>query len=231
MDAIAKSLWAAQEKAAALFNQVVNGNLICAGKLESELTADIYQLALERFNVKRHWHDRIVRSGPNTLMGYYDKVEDRRITEDDIVYLDFGPVFDAWEADFGRSFALGPDPAKHRMVRDIGIAFGRGKRHFRETPDLTAGGLYDFVAGLAADAGWEFGALTAGHLIGHFPHEKNPPDTKIYSIRSGNALSLREPDSKGVTRHWILEIHFIDRARQIGGFFEELLTVDDPMLP
>jgi hypothetical protein len=25
-------------------------------------------------------------------------------------------------------------------------------------------------------------------------------------------------------RHWILEIHFIDRGRQIGGFFEELLT-------
>jgi hypothetical protein len=27
-------------------------------------------------------------------------------------------------------------------------------------------------------------------------------------------------------RHWILEIHFIDSERRIGGFFEELLTVD-----
>ncbi|MGA3157506.1 MAG: M24 family metallopeptidase [Steroidobacteraceae bacterium] len=229
MDPIAKSLWAAQEKAATLFSQIVDEGLIQSGRLESELTEEIYQLALKRFGVKRHWHDRIVRSGPNTLMGYYDQVEDRRITEDDIVYLDFGPVFESWEADFGRSFALGPDPLKHRLVRDIGSAFERGKQFFRETPDLTAGALYDFVAGLAAPAGWEFGALTAGHLIGHFPHEKNPPNTKLYSIRSGNSLSLREPDSNGRTRHWILEIHFIDRAKQIGGFFEELLTVDAPV--
>jgi Xaa-Pro dipeptidase len=26
-------------------------------------------------------------------------------------------------------------------------------------------------------------------------------------------------------RHWILEIHFVDRDLQIGGFFEELLTI------
>jgi Xaa-Pro aminopeptidase len=231
MDPIAQSLWTAQQKAAALFGQVVDDGLIQAGKLESELTQDIYQLALQAFGVKRHWHDRIVRSGPNTLRGYYDKVEDRRIAADDIVYLDFGPVFDAWEADFGRSYALGLDPAKHRLVRDIGSAFEQGKQHFRETPDLTAGGLYDFVAGLATSAGWEFGAQTAGHLIGHFPHEKHPPNTKLYSIRSGNTLSLREPDSNGRTRHWILEIHFIDRAKQIGGFFEELLTVDGPVTP
>jgi hypothetical protein len=37
---------------------------------------------------------------------------------------------------------------------------------------------------------------------------------------------LREPDENGRLRHWILEIHFVDRARKIGGFFEELLTVD-----
>jgi hypothetical protein len=30
----------------------------------------------------------------------------------------------------------------------------------------------------------------------------------------------------GRPRHWILEIHFIDRRQQFGGFFEELLTLD-----
>jgi hypothetical protein len=44
------------------------------------------------------------------------------------------------------------------------------------------------------------------------------------SICSGNPLRLREPDANGATRHWILEIHFIDRARQFGGFYEQLLT-------
>jgi Xaa-Pro dipeptidase len=32
-------------------------------------------------------------------------------------------------------------------------------------------------------------------------------------------------DAQGRKRHWIFEIHFVDRAKQIGGFYEELLTI------
>jgi Xaa-Pro aminopeptidase len=226
MDSVSQSLIAAQNKAAALFDEVVRTGLICAGKMESELTEDIHSLAESRFGVRRHWHKRIARAGPNTMLTYHDETVDRRITDDDIVYLDFGPIFDEWEADFGRTYALGSDPLKHRLVGDIESAFKRGKELYRGTPNLTAGDLYDFVAGLAGSAGWEFGAPTAGHLIGHFPHEKSPSNGRYYSIRHGNDVRLREPDANGGMRHWILEIHFIDRANQIGGFFEELLTVD-----
>jgi len=224
MDTVSRSLLEAQKKAEALFAEVVSGGLIQAGKLESELSEEIYRLARERYGVRRHWHKRIARAGPNTLLGYYEESQDRRIDADDVVFLDFGPVFDSWEADFGRTYALGPDPDKHRLVSDIGVAFRRGKELYERTPDLTAGALYDFVAGLARTSGWEFGAQTAGHLIGHFPHERSP-DSKRFQIRSGNGQRLREPDDSGNTRHWILEIHFVDRARSFGGFFEELLTV------
>jgi Xaa-Pro dipeptidase len=225
MDDVSKSLITAQNKAAALFAEVVDIGMIRSGKLESELTEEIHLLARSRFGLSRHWHKRIARSGPNTLLTYYDEPPDRRIAEDDLVYLDFGPVFDEWEADFGRTYALGSDPNKHRLVSDIADAFQRGKDLYRCTPTLTCGQLYEFVAGLAQPAGWEFGAPTAGHLVGHFPHERAPQDPKRFSIRPGNDVSLREPDGTGAMRHWILEIHFIDRARQIGGFFEELLTV------
>jgi Xaa-Pro dipeptidase len=224
MDAISQSLLAAQNKAAALFQQVVDGGRISAGKLESELTAEIHALARSQFGLSRHWHRRIVRSGPNTLFTYHDDPADRRLSADDIVYLDFGPVFDAWEADFGRTYVLGTDPAKHRLVENLATVFQLGKTHFQNSPNLTAGQLYDYVAGLATPYGWEFGAPTAGHLVGHFPHEREPSDLKRFSIRSGNGQSLREPDATGAMRHWILEVHFIDRKRQIGGFFEELLT-------
>ena len=234
MDTVSQALLAAQHKAETLFAEVVAEGLVCAGKFESDLTEEIHALAQTRFGVSRHWHKRIARSGPNTLQTYYDECADRRITGDDIVYLDFGPVFDEWEADFGRTFVVGPDPVKHRLVGDLADAFHRGKELYRGTPDLTAGQLYDFTAGLAAEYGWEFGNVTAGHLIGHFPHERRPQDPKHFSIRHGNSISLREPDDTGAARHWILEIHFIDRAREIGGFFEELLTVDardaDPCL-
>jgi Xaa-Pro dipeptidase len=226
VDEISRSLMHAQRKAEALFAEVVQSGMIQGGKLESELSEEIHALAKSRFGLRRHWHKRVVRSGPNTLLTYYDEADDRRMQDDDIVYLDFGPVFEAWEADFGRTYAIGEDAVKHRLVADISSAFERGKQLYRDTPDLTAGGLYDFVAGLAAPAGWEFGAATAGHLIGEFPHERPAGDPQRFSIRHGNDLSLREPDENGRLRHWILEIHFVDRARMIGGFFEELLTVD-----
>jgi Xaa-Pro aminopeptidase len=225
MDAVSQALLEAQHKAEALFAAVVDGGLIQAGKLESELSEDIHNLARERFGVRRHWHKRIARAGSNTLLGYYEDATDRRIAADDVVFLDFGPVFDSWEADFGRTYALGADPHKHRLVSDIGVAFRRGKELYERTPRLTTGELYDYVAGLAITSGWEFGAPTAGHLIGHFPHERSPAEPKRFSIRPGNTQLLREPDENGNPRHWILEIHFVDRARQIGGFFEELLTV------
>jgi Xaa-Pro dipeptidase len=227
MDAVSQSLWDAQNKAFALFRETVDSGMICPGRLESELTADIHALARARFGLSRHWHRRIVRSGPNTLLTYHDAPNDRRLTEDDIVYLDFGPVFNHWEADVGRTYVLGSDPVKHRLTENLSQAFARGKALFRTSPDLTAGELYDYVAQLAREYGWEFGAPTAGHLVGHFPHEKQPPKSKRFSIRSGNPTSLREPDAQGATRHWILEIHFVDRSRQFGGFLEELLTVDE----
>ena len=222
---IERQLIEAQRKAEKLFAQIIDSGLIRAGILESELSAEIHTLARRSFGVRRHWHKRVVRCGPNTLQTYHDEPPDRRIGKDDIVYLDFGPLFEEWEADFGRTYVLGTDPRKHKLVADIAPAFKKGKQHYLDEPDLTAGELYDFVCGLGRKAGWEFGNATAGHLIGHFPHERDPADLRRFSIRHGNSISLRECDAAGAPRHWILEIHFVDRGRAIGGFFEELLTI------
>jgi len=226
MDSVSQSLLAAQRKAEALFAAVLREGMIRAGISESGLSAEIHALAEREFGLQRMWHKRIVRSGPNTMLTFYDEPPDRLLTADDMVYLDFGLVFEAWEADLGRAYVLGSDPHKHRLAADIAAAFERGKDLYRRTPDLTAGALYDFVAGLASEYGWEFGAGSAGHLIGRFPHERPPDNARRFSIRHGNEQNLREPDARGAQRHWILEIHFIDRVRQIGGFYEELLTVD-----
>jgi Xaa-Pro dipeptidase len=215
----------AQRKAQDLFLEVVAAGLIRPGVLESELSAQVNDIARTRFGVRRHWHKRVVRSGPNAVLTYHDDPPDRRTTEDDVVYLDFGPLFEQWEADYGRTYAIGDNPLKHKLVADIEAAFARGKQRYRDDPDITAGGLYDYVCGLAQEAGWEFAAPTAGHLVGHFPHETAPGNPKPLSIRHGNPISLREPDSKGMRRHWILEIHFVDKARTFGGFHEELLTI------
>ena len=227
MPTVEEALAAAQRKAENLFAEVVATDLIQVGLLESELSTKIHQLANRRFGVRRHWHKRVVRCGENTLLTYYDDPPDRHIAADDVVYLDFGPLFEEWEADFGRTFVLGKDPRKHQLIRDIAAAFRKGKQRYLAEPDLTAGALYDYVSELATKAGWEFGNSTAGHLIGRFPHEKNvgPAGAGRFSIRHDNSIMLRERDAAGAPRHWILEIHFVDRTLMFGGFFEELLTI------
>jgi len=222
---VEQALLGAQRKAEDLFAQVVAGGLIRPGVLESELSDEIHQLAKRNFGLRRHWHKRVVRSGPNTVLTYHASPPDRRLEQDDVVYLDFGPLFDEWEADYGRTYVLGNDPRKHKLVADIESAFKRGKQRFMEDEELTAGELYDYVSGLAQEAGWKFAAPTAGHLVGHFPHETAPGNQTRFSIRHGNPINLREPDAKGEQRHWILEIHFADSARTFGGFCEELLTI------
>jgi Xaa-Pro dipeptidase len=62
-----EALIAAQHKAEGLFAEVVSSKLIRAGVLESELSEEIHALANRRFDVRRHWHKRIVRCGENTL--------------------------------------------------------------------------------------------------------------------------------------------------------------------
>jgi Xaa-Pro dipeptidase len=41
---------------------------------------------------------------------------DRVIDPDDIAFADFGPIFEDFEADLGRTYVLGTDPVKHRLA-------------------------------------------------------------------------------------------------------------------
>ena len=224
-DTVVRNLRLAQDTAAALFDEVASSGMIRPGVLESELSREIDALARERHGLRRHWHRRIVRAGRNTMLTYYDDAEDLRIAADDLVVIDLGPVFGEWEADFGRTYVLGDDPRKRQIVTDIAAAFVLGRELYEAMPNLTAGALYDYVHALAADFGWAFGAPTAGHLVGHFPHEQPRDGSRRFSIRSGNETRLREPDEAGQPRHWILEVHFVDRERGFGAFCEELLTI------
>lgn len=213
----------AQSKAQRLFNEVEGLGTIRAGQSESEINENIYELAQRMYGISRYWHKRIVRAGANTLQPYDENPPDLKVTEDDVVFLDLGPVFEEWEADFGRTYVIGSDPLKLKLCRDIEDAFAQGTKYFQQQPGITAAELYGYAQRLAERAGWEFGGPIAGHLIGQFPHEKISNDKISLYVHPENHLRMREPDAQGRTRQWILEIHFVDRARQFGGFYEELL--------
>ena len=84
--------------------------------------------------------------------------------------------------------------------------------------------LYDYCVKLASDYGWEFGGEIAGHLIGQYPHEKLEKENKSNYIHPDNCEKMLIHGSDGKIKNWILEIHFVDRNKKIGGFFEQLLS-------
>ena len=222
----AESLRMAQSHANDLFLAVETHGMIRPGISESQLNEEIYKLAEKKFGITKYWHKRIVRAGPNTLLPYDENPPDYTILEDDILFLDLGPVFEEWEADFGRTFVLGSDPMKQKLKNDIETGFLEGKKYFEQHPDITAAELYRHAQDLASKYGWEYGGPIAGHLVGQFPHERIPDDKVTLYVHPDNPARMRTPGPDGQPRHWILEIHFVDRARKIGGFYEQLLTVD-----
>jgi Xaa-Pro aminopeptidase len=221
----ADKLCAAQAKAVELFAAIERLGVIAPGVREVQASDAIRDLAADMFGVDRHWHKRIVRAGINTLQPYRQNPPDRVIGTDDIVFCDFGPIFEDWEADFGRTFVLGDDEAKHRLCDALPVVWTAGRTYFENNPDVSGEQLYAHVVSLAEQSGWEFGGIHSGHLVGQFPHETiDGADIESY-IAPGSDQPMRRVDRNGQLCHWILEVHLVDRERQIGGFFEQLLDL------
>jgi Xaa-Pro aminopeptidase len=221
----AAELLDAQARAKLLFDAIGREDILRPGVRDSEASRAVSELAADRFGVQEHWHKRIVRSGPNTLQPFRADPPDREMTDDDIVFADFGLVFAGWEADFGRTWVIGADPMKLRLRDDLEPVFAAGKAYFAARPDITADEFYGEVVRLAVKRGWEFGNMHCGHLVGEFPHENMAGGRLDSLLCAGNRRRLLGPDPSGRVAHWILEVHLVDRDREIGGFYEELLTL------
>lgn len=224
MTAIRAKLIEAEQKAHQLFKAIEDSNLIIAGKSEEQINTEIYNLAFELFGIEKYWHKRIVRAGTNTLKPYDDNPPDLILQQDDIVFLDFGPVFEDWEADFGRTYVIGNDPLKHKLKTEIELAWHVAKNWFDKQTKLTGAEFHQYIIELAKEYGYGYGGQLAGHLIGHFPHERLEPKNYGLYVHPENPNDMFLPDADGNKRHWILEIHFINTEKQFGGFFEQLLT-------
>ena len=142
-NARAERLLDAQDKAAQLFDEIERRAMIRAGVGEKELSDEIHALAGQMFGVTRHWHRRIVRAGENTLQPFKEHPPDRVVVDDDIVFLDFGPIFEEWEADFGRTYVLGDDPDKLAVRDALPRVWQAGRDYFANHAQVTGAELFD----------------------------------------------------------------------------------------
>ncbi len=215
----------AQDKAGQLFDAIERSAMIRPGVGERQLSDEIRDLAADMFGVTRHWHRRIVRAGENTLQPFREWPPDRVIAHDDIVFCDLGPIFEEWEADFGRTFVLSDDADKLALRDALPRVWQAGRDYFDRHPDVTGTELFDHVVGVADNAGYRWGSPIAGHLVGQFPHKKITGTGVQWYVMPGSHKPMRRADGGGRLCHWILEVHLVDRARRFGGFYEQLLDL------
>jgi hypothetical protein len=219
-----KKLAYAQKIAGELFKAVEKNNLIVAGKSEEQLNMEITQLARDKFGIEKHWHKKIVRSGVNTLSIYGDNPPNQILQPDDILFIDFGIVADGWESDYARTYVLGNNARKIKLKNDVEKAWYEIQEWFHKQTSLKASELFQFTRGKAREYGWTSAGEIAGHIVGEFPHEQ-PVDPKSLEldVHPDNDHDIFLLDANGSKRHWILEIHFVDKENKIGGYFEQLL--------
>ncbi len=209
-----------------LFNAVEQKGLIVQGKSEAALVDEIVKMATLDFGIDHYWHKKIVRTGINTLQPFNGNPPNRVIENDDLVILDFGPIVQGCEADLGRTYVLGNDPLKLKIQKDVEMAWYEAKDWYLAQSQLTGAAFFNYINNLAKRYGYAFGNEIAGHIVGPFPHEQpDDPNDLCFDIHPDNHSSILQADKHGNLRHWILEIQFVDRVNNIGGFFEQLLNV------
>jgi hypothetical protein len=180
------------------------------GMLEEDAVAEGRKI-LKEMGLLRGWHGVRVRFGPNTLKVFRAPSEPGTILqEDDIFFVDIGPVWQKWEGDAGNTYVVGTDADMHRCKRDVRVLFDRVQAKWR-ADSLAGRDLYDFAKAEARAMGWELNLDTCGHRLADFPHE---------ALYSG---SLRAVNFAPTSDLWVLEIQIRHPERPIGAFYEDLL--------
>ena len=85
-----------------------------AGQTERELALDI-DWRIRRAGFERTAFETIVASGPNAALPHARPTE-RKLSEGDLVVLDFGGVYDSYCVDLTRTVSIGPASARARRV-------------------------------------------------------------------------------------------------------------------
>jgi methionyl aminopeptidase len=107
---------------------------------------------LTSLGMRRGWHHIIVRCGPNTTKDFMERSEPGVVLEEnDIFFIDIGPIFRDTEGDAGDTFVFGDD----RVWFDERI---------------TGQALYHYAEKAAGERGWKLNLDLSGHRLSDYPH-------------------------------------------------------------
>jgi methionyl aminopeptidase len=187
-----------------------------AGKIQPGMTEaeghEAYKKLCVQFGVEKNWHPSKIRFGANSIMGFREVSDPEVVLKDnDIFFLDIGPIIHGHEGDVGKTFVLGTNSEFSRISKDSEEIWEIVGDHWRKNK-VNGLDLYEFARLQAENRGWKLNlAGASGHRIGDFPH---------HVFHRG---SLREFDAVAIPDRWILEIQLRHPENKFGAFFEDVL--------
>jgi Xaa-Pro aminopeptidase len=185
-------------------------SFITPGMTEEDAHAQ-YKNLCKKYAVEKQWHPPKIRFGPNTLKHFKEPSDPYQLQEEDLFFIDIGPVIEGHEADYGESFVIG-NQFEHKQITQASKTVFEEVQNFWQTEAVSGPLLYEFARSRARFHGHELNMHSDGHRIGDFPHH-------VY-FRGG----LAECDERVIPDAWILEIHLSHPGNKFGAFFEDILT-------
>ena len=189
-----------------------------AGKVEpgmaEEEAKDIARSILTSLGMRRGWHHIIVRCGSNTTKDFMERSEPGVVlAENDIFFVDIGPIFQNCEGDAGDTFVFGDDPDHLRAKQDVRTIWEDVRRVWFDE-GVTGQELYDYAVKTAGSYGWKLNLDLSGHRLSDYPHSAH------YDGPLADVAFRPHPNL------WVLEIAIAHPERPFGAFYEDLLLED-----
>jgi Xaa-Pro aminopeptidase len=198
----------ASQKSKKVLEEIIS--FIQPGIKESEVyqeTQKIYQ----KYMITRSWHNPYIKFGQNTCLTYGEKqIEDLTLQEEDIAFIDIGPIWGDVEGDTGRTIVFGKNKIFEDLRKSSEDLFQLGLEYFR-TQNPTGIEMQKFISSKAEELGYEYLLESGGHLIGLFSHG---------ATWNKGIASFDQPIKPGI---WILEIHIKHKNLPYAAFFEDIL--------
>lgn len=177
------------------------------------LVKDVFK----ELDVLKFWHPTKFRFGSDTTKTFRDLPDENLKCQDqDLVFIDIGPIIDNHEADFGRTIVLNKvnsvlKPNYVNLAKASEEIFRETEKYWKQT-GATGIKLFEFAKNKTADLGYRLDHRMAGHRLGDFPHQ-------LYSKHK-----LFEFEQSPLKNIWVLEIHIVDDQNQRGSFYEDIMT-------
>ena len=169
---------------------------------------------LREADLLRGWHGIKLRFGPNTLKTFTElSAPGTVLQENDIFFIDIGPVWQKWEGDGGATYTVGNDADMARAAHDVRVVFDRVRARWLADP-IPGRALYEYAAAQAAALDWQLNLDMSGHRLADFPHA---------ALHKGPLADLSFAPSSGL---WVLEIQIRHPERPFGAFYEDLLLAE-----